>query len=54
MRDRSPSWALANAVPDARLIVVGTRGRGPVAGGLLGSTGNALLAHAPCPVAVVH
>ncbi|WIV54235.1 universal stress protein [Amycolatopsis nalaikhensis] len=54
VRDRSPSWALANAVPDARLIVVGTRGRGPVAGGLLGSTGNALLAHAPCPVAVVH
>jgi nucleotide-binding universal stress UspA family protein len=52
--DRIPSRALLHAVPDARLIVVGTRGRGPVVGGVLGSTGNALLAHAPCPVAVVH
>ncbi|MEU5266884.1 universal stress protein [Amycolatopsis sp. NPDC021455] len=54
VRDRSASRALLRAVPDARLIVVGTRGRGPVAGGVLGSTGNALLAHASCPVAVVH
>lgn len=38
----------------ARPIVVGTRRRGPVAGGVLGSTGNALPAHAPCPVAVAH
>lgn len=52
--DRVPARALRHAAPDARLIVVGTRGRGPVAGGVLGSTGNALLAHAPCPVAVVH
>lgn len=52
--ERNPSRALLHAVPDARLIVVGTRGRGPVAGGVLGSTGNALLAHAACPVAVVH
>jgi nucleotide-binding universal stress UspA family protein len=54
VEDRNPSRALLHAVPDARLIVVGTRGRGPVAGGVLGSTGNALLAHAACPVAVVH
>lgn len=52
--DRNPSRALLHAVPGARLIVVGTRGRGPVAGGALGSTGNLLLAHAACPVAVVH
>ncbi|WIV53897.1 universal stress protein [Amycolatopsis nalaikhensis] len=54
LRDRSPARALLAAAPGARLIVVGTRGRGPVAGGVLGSTGNALLAHAACPVAVVH
>lgn len=54
VRDRSPSHALLLAAPAAQLLVVGTRGRGPVAGGLLGSTGNALLSHAACPVAVVH
>lgn len=52
--EREPARALQHAAPDARLIVVGTRGRGPVAGGILGSTGNTLLAHAACPVAVVH
>jgi nucleotide-binding universal stress UspA family protein len=54
VRDRHPSHALLLAAPAAQLIVVGTRGRGPVAGGLLGSTGNALVSHAACPVAVVH
>ncbi|WP_370962563.1 universal stress protein [Amycolatopsis sp. cg9] len=54
VRDRNPSHALLEAAPSAQLIVVGTRGRGPVAGGVLGSTGNALLSHAVCPVAVVH
>ena len=54
VRDRVASRALLNADPDVRLIVVGTRGRGPVAGGVLGSTGNALLTHAACPVVVVH
>ncbi|UOX90621.1 universal stress protein [Amycolatopsis sp. FBCC-B4732] len=54
VRDRVPARALQHVAPDARLFVVGTRGRGPVAGGVLGSTGNALLAHAACPVAVVH
>jgi len=54
VRDRHPSHALLLAAPAAQLIVVGTRGRGPVAGGLLGSTGNALLSHAACPVAIVH
>ena len=54
VRNRNPSHALLEAAPAAQLIVVGTRGRGPVAGGVLGSTGNALLAHAACPVAVVH
>jgi nucleotide-binding universal stress UspA family protein len=52
--DREPSRALMGVAPDAQLIVVGCRGRGPVAGAVLGSTGNDLLAHATCPVAVVH
>lgn len=52
--DREPARALMGVAPDGQLIVVGSRGRGPVIGGLLGSTGNDLLAQAPCPVVVVH
>ncbi|WP_406632665.1 universal stress protein [Amycolatopsis sp. WGS_07] len=53
VRERSAARALMTAGA-AQLIVIGSRGRGPVAGGLLGSTGNRLLAHSACPVAVVH
>jgi nucleotide-binding universal stress UspA family protein len=52
--DREPARVLMAAAPDAQLIVVGSRGLGPVAGAVLGSTGNDLLARAACPVAVVH
>lgn len=38
---------------DAELLVVGSRGRGPVKSTLLGSTSWELTAHAPCPVVVV-
>ncbi|MTE14286.1 universal stress protein [Nocardia aurantiaca] len=38
----------------ARLVVVGSRGRGAVRRGLLGSVSTALTRHAHCPIAVVH
>lgn len=48
-----PSWALLRHAKGARLMVVGSRGRGGFAGLLLGSTSQHLLHHAPCPVAIV-
>ncbi len=49
----NPASALIADSSDARLVVTGSRGRGALASGLLGSTAYAVAAHARCPVAVV-
>ncbi len=50
-----PSECLREIVEEqgARLLVVGSRGRGLIASALLGSVSSALAGDAPCPVVVV-
>jgi nucleotide-binding universal stress UspA family protein len=45
---------LADLSTGAQMIVVGSRGRGALARGLLGSISTGLVHHAKCPVAVIH
>lgn len=48
-----PRLALLELAERAALVVVGARGKGPVARLLLGSVSMALTRHAPCPVVVL-
>jgi nucleotide-binding universal stress UspA family protein len=51
---RAPTRAaLIDRSVEARMLVVGTRGRGGIRGLLLGSVSQAMLHHAACPVLVV-
>lgn len=45
---------LADLSSSAQMIVVGCRGRGALARGLLGSISTGLAHHAHCPVAIIH
>ncbi|MEO6199940.1 MAG: universal stress protein [Cryobacterium sp.] len=49
----SSAQALVDAALDAALLVVGTHGRGAIAGLILGSVSHDVLLNLPCPVAVV-
>src|SRR6185312_5525594 len=46
--------ALIEASKEARMLVVGRRGHGRFGGLLIGSVSSACVAHAHCPVVVVH
>jgi nucleotide-binding universal stress UspA family protein len=48
-----PAEALVVAARDADLLVVGTRGRSPFLGGVLGAVGLRCAAGAPCPVTLI-
>ncbi|MGY2002690.1 universal stress protein [Blastococcus sp. SYSU DS1024] len=50
----APAERLVARAADAQRLVVGSRGRGGVRSTLLGSVALHCVAHAPCPVVVVH
>jgi nucleotide-binding universal stress UspA family protein len=49
----SPAQLLLDAARGASMVVVGSRGHGGFTGRLLGSVGQALAQHAPCPVLII-
>ncbi|HJV98320.1 MAG TPA: universal stress protein [Arthrobacter sp.] len=50
--DVEPAAALVKAAAGARMLVVGSRGRGGFKRLLLGSTAHAVLTHLPCPTVI--
>ena len=50
--EEEPAEALVQAAAAARLLVVGSRGRGGFKRLLLGSTAHAVLTHLPCPTVI--
>lgn len=50
--DTEPAKALVEAAKDARLLVIGSRGRGGFTRMVLGSTAHAVLLNLPCPTIV--
>jgi nucleotide-binding universal stress UspA family protein len=53
LRDGDPAWRLAEASREADLLVMGSRGYGPLQATLLGGVSHHVLHHAACPV-VIH
>ena len=53
VRSHHPVGELVRQSENARLLVLGTRGRGSVKGAILGSVSQGVLHDAHCPVAVV-
>jgi nucleotide-binding universal stress UspA family protein len=49
---KDPVTALVDAAAEARLLVVGSRGRGGIKRLLLGSTAHGVLKHLPCPTVI--
>lgn len=54
VREGPPARVLTDLSENARMLVVGSRGRGGFAGLLLGSVSSAVGAHAKCPVLITH
>jgi len=52
-QDVSPAKGLTDLSREAQLVVVGSHGRGRIAGSILGSVSQNLIHHAECPVLVV-
>ena len=50
--EMEPAAALVQAAASARMLVVGSRGRGGFKRLLLGSTAHAVLTHPPCPTVI--